>query len=359
MLLREDSHQDQQTVSSRATAAMRAQREVLRNLLEETRAAHGRYSSEYRELQGKLAQVSAQMDQVQAGDGERDTAHERAVQMTSLRDLDCSLRQRLEWLSEKLLELQTTGRKLRSVLQQLDDSIGYLTSAVSSDNDGGDETTHLSRVRLLQAQEDERQRLAREIHDGPAQALANAIFEMEYCERLLEKNPRQMKKELSRLKQDLREALADVRYFISDLRPAPLSELGLEPVLRRYVEEYQSRFGIRVNARLGAIGRLPGPQELAIFRIVQEALQNTRKHSGASEVNLQFTFDSEALTVIIQDNGAGFDVQKYEKGEGRHFGLTSMVERARLIGAELHVVSGNGGTTVTLMVPRPAEKAQV
>lgn len=359
MLLREDSQQDQQTISARAIVAMRTQREVLRNLLEETRATHSRYSAEYRELQDRLTQLSAQVDQIQAGDGERSVAHDRAVRMTSLRDLDSSLRQRQEWLSEKVLELQTTARKLRSVLQQLDDSIGYLTSAVSSDNDSGDNTTHLSRVRLLQAQEDERQRLAREIHDGPAQALANAIFEMEFCERLVEKNPQQMKKELSHLKQDLREALADVRYFISDLRPAPLSELGLEPVLRRYVDEYQSRFGIRVNAKLDAIGRLPGPQELAIFRIVQEALQNTRKHSGASEANLKFAWDSEALTVTIQDNGTGFDVERYEKGEGRHFGLTSMAERARLIGADIHVASGNDGTTVTLTVPRSAEHTQV
>lgn len=359
MLVGEDLPQGQPTVLARAVASMSAQRDILQNLLDETRAAHSKYSAEYQAVETQLAEISAQFGQMQAADDDDGHLRGHAVQIASLRDLDSTLRQRQEWLSEKLLELQTTARKLRSVLQQLDDSVGYLTSDVSADHCGGDETVHLSRVRLLQAQEDERQRLAREIHDGPAQALANAIFEMEYCERLWDKNPQQMKKELGRLKQDLREALADVRYFISDLRPAPLSELGLDPVLRRYLDDYQARFGIKVKASLVTLGRLSAPQELAIFRIIQEALQNTRKHSGASEVDVRITQEPEAITVTIEDKGIGFDVNQYRGGQGRQFGLASMSERARLIGAELSITSGKGGTKVVLTVPRSGRQTEV
>lgn len=358
MLIREDSQQEQQSVLSIATASVRTQRETLHNLLEETRAAHSKYGAEYRDVQLKLVALETQFGQMQAStEGHRDPEHD--IEVAALRDQDSMLKQRQDWLSEKLLELQTTARKLRSVIQQIDDIIDYLASSVGSIQDSDDTSTHLSRVRLLQAQEDERQRLAREIHDGPAQALANAIFEMEYCERLWDKNPEQMKKELGRLKQDLREALADVRYFISDLRPAPLTELGLDPVLRRYIDEYQTRFNIKVNASWQDLGRLPGPQELAIFRIVQETLQNTRKHSGASEVNLRLTQEAESFTITIEDNGTGFDVHRHQDGEGHHFGLTSMSERARLIGGELQITSTSAGTRVALTVPRGKDGAEV
>ncbi len=210
----------------------------------------------------------------------------------------------------------------------------------------------LAGVRALQAQEVERQRLAREIHDGPAQVLANAVFQLEYCERLVDKDPERLAQELANLKKDVRDGLAEVRNFIFDLRPAPLAEGGLQAMLKDYAEGYEARFDIRVETHLSDVGRLPTAQETAIYRVVQEALQNAQRHSRASKVTINLDRQRHSVVVSIEDNGVGFDVQEQLMAQVGHFGLTSMRERSQLIGGELEIISAPGkGTKVVLTVP--------
>ena len=207
--------------------------------------------------------------------------------------------------------------------------------------------------RIIRAYEQERLRLAREIHDGPAQILANAIFELEYFEKLLERDPAAVKDQLAQLKKDMRNGLADVRRFIFDLRPPVLGEIGLFQALRRYLADYQEHFGITVDADLpDSHDRLPATHEVAVFRIVQEALQNIQKHAAASRIAVRGNIDSVALQVSLQDNGRGFDPGEVASRRARTLGLTSMRERAELIGAELQVNSSPGqGTSISLLVP--------
>lgn len=209
-----------------------------------------------------------------------------------------------------------------------------------------------ARLRILEAQEAERQRLAREIHDGPAQALANAIFELEYCERLAEKEPDKLKRELAKLKEDIRAGLVEVRRFIFDLRPAPGAEMGLVSMLHHNAENLQARYSMAVVLDLEPIEGLPPFQETVVYRIVQEAMRNAQKHSGASQVTIRLKQDSGRIRVSVADDGIGFDVASSGSGDLGHYGLVSMRERAQLIGGELDIVSTPGkGTLVVLTVP--------
>jgi two-component system sensor histidine kinase DegS len=227
------------------------------------------------------------------------------------------------------------------------------TADVRGDNGDAGQGAELGQLHALQVQEEERQRLAREIHDGPAQVLANAIFELEFCQRLLEKDPKRLESELVRLKDDIREGLSEVRHCIFDLRPGPLAELGLVATLRRYAEGYQSRFGIAVELDLDDdVQRLSAAKEMAVFRVVQEALQNSRKHSGATRVLVSLRREGDAVVACVEDNGQGFEVETVPTGTARHFGLQSMHERAQLIRADLQIESQLGkGTRVTLRAP--------
>ncbi|MHB1007175.1 MAG: sensor histidine kinase [Chloroflexota bacterium] len=206
---------------------------------------------------------------------------------------------------------------------------------------------------FLGSLEEERYRLARDIHDGPAQVLANAVLELQYCERLLTRNPSAIPGELAQLEASLRDGLVEVRRLIFDLRPPALVELGLSASLQRYAEEFRERARVEVTVSIPEIEeRLTPVQEAAVFRIVQEALQNVHKHAGAKRVWLRVLPGPTDWVVEVADDGNGFVTMHTENGRPT-LGLTSMRERAQAIGARLEVSSATGeGTTITVVVPR-------
>src|SRR5690606_41973220 len=141
---------------------------------------------------------------------------------------------------------------------------------------------------VTQAQEAERRRVARELHDGAAQTLANLVLRVEICERLMDSDPVRAKEELGRLKELLRASLRDIRQVIADLRPLVVEEQGLFEALRLYASEFQQRSGIAVDLEFdGELTRLDPQVELAAFRLIQECLNNANKHSGASCVKVR------------------------------------------------------------------------
>lgn len=199
-------------------------------------------------------------------------------------------------------------------------------------------------VRLLHAmnaaREDERRRLAREIHDGPAQVLANAIFGIEIAEQVSRRTPAQVSEELQGLRTLLKDGVAEIRRFMFDLRPSMLQEQGLAPTLKRYVDDYNRFFAKHVSLQLtDPLPRMTSEQELTIFRIVQEALQNIQKHADTDTASIRLHHQENQLDLRIQDNGVGFEADSVSSRPGSGSGLHGMRERATLIGADLAVES--------------------
>lgn len=269
---------------------------------------------------------------------------ERALRATSPQDP--AIGQRNERLYHLLAHLHHLLEEMRVARSYLDMGIPLNLLA-----EGKGQT----QARIMEAQESERRRLAREIHDGPAQVLANAIFSLQYCRRLLERDVETTKEELAHLEANLRQGLTEVRHLIFDLHVPSLSELGLEAALRQYLQNYQDRFGINVRLDLKDLqARLPATLEFAVFRIIQESLQNVYKHANASQVTVTSYRRGSQLVFTVADNGRGFDLRELPTRAGRHLGLVGMRERAALINGFLKVDSQPGkGTTITLIVPVP------
>jgi two-component system sensor histidine kinase DegS len=210
---------------------------------------------------------------------------------------------------------------------------------------------------VMQAQEAERARLAQEVHDGPAQALTNAIFQVEYIERVLEQDPALARTELRFLRELLRRELGDVRAFISRLRPRTLDQLGLEGSIREAAENLAALTGATMETRYETPQRpLTDPEQIVVLRIVQEALQNVRKHAAARHVTVIARREPGVWVLKVVDDGRGFDPLAAELRLGRSFGLQFMRERAELIGAAFDVRSRpEGGTLVNLAIPMGEE----
>ena len=212
-------------------------------------------------------------------------------------------------------------------------------------------------MRIVEAQEAERSRLAQEIHDGPAQALSNAVFQVEYIEKVLDRDPRMVRAELRFMRELLRRELGDIRTFISQLRPPLLDDLGLDGSINDAAETMATLAGIKVETDLNAADALLGDAEqTVVLRVVQEALQNVRKHAEAKQTTIQTRLEDGHWIVEVSDNGVGFDVGAIPTGGRRNFGLQFMRERAELIGAALEVSSRpDAGTVVRLVIPLQKE----
>ncbi len=209
----------------------------------------------------------------------------------------------------------------------------------------------------MRAREDERSRLAREIHDGPAQVFANAIFAVEIAEQVSRRDPARVPDELGQLRALLKDGVAEMRRFMADLRPAMLADRGLIPTLQRYVADYNRFFGKRIAFTATDIAEtLTSEQQLTLFRIVQEGLQNIQKHAGTDEGRIEIAPDTGMLALTITDGGQGFDPSVPALGSDHGAGLTGVRERARLVGADLEIVSAPGsGTTIRLRLPLPRQ----
>lgn len=208
-------------------------------------------------------------------------------------------------------------------------------------------------MRIVEAREAERTRLAQEVHDGPAQALANAIFGVEYIEKILDRDRPAARMELRLLRERLRRELGDVRAFISQLRPPILDEVGLDGALREAADTFHALSGASVDLDLAASpAELDDAQQVVVLRVLQEALQNVRKHAGAHRVGLA-TRQTDAHWVLeVRDDGRGFDPDTVSAPGRRTFGLQFMRERAELVRGTFEIRSQPAnGTVVVLDIP--------
>ena len=194
---------------------------------------------------------------------------------------------------------------------------------------------------IVNAQEAERQRLSRQMHDGPAQALSNFILQTEIAMRLLDVDPVQAKEELANLKTSAMSTFQKVRGFIFELRPMMLDDLGLVPTLRKYADAFKEQNGMDVSVTVsGNERRLEPYLEVMIFRAVQELLGNASRHSQATMVKIHLDLGTDFLRVTVDDNGRGFDPESL--GVSSNLGLKLIRERSEMLGGKFEIDSAMG-----------------
>jgi two-component system sensor histidine kinase DegS len=204
---------------------------------------------------------------------------------------------------------------------------------------------------LVNAQETERQRLSRQMHDGPAQALSNFILQTEIAMRLMDVDAGQARDELNSLKASAMGTFQKVRNFIFELRPMMLDDLGLAPTVRRYADAFKEQAGLDVNVTItGHERRLEPYLEVMLFRAIQELLGNAARHSQASLVKVVLDLGEDRIRVSVDDNGKGFDPDSVQQGNS--LGLKLIRERTEMLGGSFEVDSAVGkGARILFAVP--------
>ncbi len=257
-------------------------------------------------------------------------------------DLPEAERQSLEQVAEQADMLLTRFGVALQCLQ------GSVPGADLADDWPGRKKAGQLAVRML---DNERHRIAREIHDGPAQALANLLLRAVFCEQQLAGGSTVVQNELLSLKETIRSSLIEIRKILFDLQPKDLDQ-GLLSGLHRLIDEYHERYGLQVEFNCSGQERCFSSQVTgALFRIVQEALNNTYKHSYSSRAQVDLELEEHRVAVHIFDEGKGFDLQEVASNNG-HYGLMNMRERAELLDGTLQITTAPGqGTRVIVTIP--------
>ncbi len=266
-------------------------------------------------------------------------------------------------LAEKRTELELNLKRTTEIVKRAEKLVAHVGVAMEFlkgnlsdiyETIGDMNKKQLLGIKIIQAQEEERMRVSREIHDGPAQSMANVVLKAELCEKLLAIDTNQSRVELKKVKEIVRTSLKDIRKIIYDLRPMSLDDLGLVPTIERYVDNFIEETGINVELMvLNKDMDIGSIVEIACFRIIQEALNNILKHSKAQDVLIKIEQTQDKLYIVIKDNGVGFDKDKLKAKLGDSgFGLIGMKERAELLNGKLEILSNIGeGTRIILTIP--------
>ncbi|MGM7702926.1 sensor histidine kinase [Pseudalkalibacillus sp. Hm43] len=308
----------------------------------------------------KLAEVSKHFERY----GEQEikqayeTASEYQVQLISTRQKEAALRQRRDDIERRLLNLKETIERAERLVSQISVVLNYLDADLRKVGEMVKDAQAKQDfgLQIIEAQEEERGRVSREIHDGPAQMLANVLLRSELIEKIyMQKGVEEARSELKDLRHMVKEALTEVRRIIYDLRPMALDDLGLVPTLEKYLRNLSESTGINIQLRsFGNERRLPSKMEVATYRLIQESVQNACKHAKADEIQVKVEFQQN-LSILVRDNGIGFDPD--EKKE-QSFGLIGMKERVDLLEGTLKIDTNPGkGTLIFIQIPLTEQEA--
>jgi len=259
----------------------------------------------------------------------------------------------------QLEQLQAKHQMLERYIEMLQLALDTFVSATPESHAAAETSTDAvsgsSLIRIINAQEAERLLLARRMHDGPAQALTNLILQAEICERLFDKDPVHARAELTNLKESVQQTFEKVRSFIFDLRPMMLDDLGLNPTIKRYVQDFEAKSGITCNLNLtGKEQRLPTHIEITVFRALQALLSNVQRHAHATRVDITLNLDAQGLAVSVEDDGVGFKLDEVMSAarQRKTLGIITLIEQIELLGGTITFDSAPGrGTHVRFRLP--------
>lgn len=286
--------------------------------------------------------------------GAYEKAHSLQVDLQMNRQLEKQLRNKRDDLERRLVGLKETIDRADHLVSQISIILNFLTSDLAHMGELLYDAKRRQEFgfKIIEAQEEERKRVSREIHDGPAQMMANVMMRSDLIDRIFrERGTEEALLEIRELKKMVRNALYEVRRIIYDLRPMALDDLGLVPTLRKYlrnVDEYNKAVKIDFITIREDV-RIPIKLEIAIFRLIQESVQNAIKHAEATLINVKIEINKTNVIVVIKDDGKGFDVSVIKEGS---FGLIGMKERSELLNGEISIDSVIGkGTVIMISIP--------
>jgi two-component system sensor histidine kinase DegS len=300
---------------------------------------------EVTKLSQRNAAITAHLQQIQSQGG-RVSVEELRMAYDSALDAQ----QRLFVMRGQLDKLKGDQANHKQFRASLEKVMALLDKPVETGT-GPSKSAAASIESIIQAQEAERQRLSRQMHDGPAQALSNFILQTEIAMRLMDVDNAQAREELNNLKSSAMGTFQKVRNFIFELRPMMLDDLGLSPTIKRYADTFKEQTGMDVTVLVsGQERRLESYIEVMIFRALQELLGNAARHSQATNVKLTVDMGESSIKVAVEDNGKGFSTEALKLGNS--LGLNLIRDRVEMLGGTFDLNSTIGkGSKITLSLP--------
>ncbi|MEE0863331.1 MAG: histidine kinase [Lachnospiraceae bacterium] len=263
------------------------------------------------------------------------------------------LKETVASLTESANELEEDIQAIREALGQpveindIDIEDEYIESVYYEDTTYG--------MKILEQQENERSRIARDLHDSVVQVLTNLVHKCEICSKIMDVDGIRAKLELEIMSRNLREAISEMRNIIYDLRPMSFDDLGLNVTLESFINDVKSRTNMEIRFNVeGTPNVLPSIMQLTIFRVVQEATNNSIKHSKGKKLDIVFKYDSDNIYLNIKDDGIGIEKESEENKQSLHtgFGLDMMKERVALLNGKIEVLTAeDGGTSIEVIIP--------
>lgn len=304
---------------------------------------------ESEKIDSKIKEINSNMDMAlevfsphtKINDFTKEELHSLSIQKKNLIEEN-------ESIIEEITELTSELKELDEVINELDDILYEEIDDYENVNYENVNYEKLSGYEILEKQEIEKQRIARELHDSPIQVLTNCIHKVELCSKVIDIDPIRSKLELEILSNTIRSTINEMRTIIFDLRPMAFDDLGFEITLERIITQIKNDCKMNIDIKYSGLKRKINPiTGLTIIRIIQEACNNSVKHSMGKNINISFEYDDDYIDIMVEDDGKGFDNSKNSKG----FGLSIMRERVYLLNGEFDIVSNEKGTKLYIKIP--------
>ncbi|KKE79682.1 histidine kinase [Oceanobacillus caeni] len=303
----------------------------------------------------RLAEVSKLFDRYSEDEIRKvyEITHGMQTKLTIIRKEEKDLREKRDDIERRLVQLASTMERAERLASKITVVLNYLQEDFKQVNEVIEDAKEKQKfgLKIIEAQEEERRKISREIHDGPAQSLANILLRSELIEKIyLQGDVSKAMDEIKSIRGMIRSSLVEVRRIIYDLRPMALDDLGLVPTIKKYLSNAGEYNNIQIDfVMMGTEKRLNPKYEIAFFRLMQEALQNAIKHAEASVIQVKLEIGTNYLTLIVKDDGKGFNTELKKE---QSFGLIGMKERVENLQGELSIQSEIGkGTVITIRVP--------
>ncbi len=290
-----------------------------------------------------------------------DVAKKLQIGLIELRNKEIYLRKRRDEIGRQIKQFEQIAGRADNFLNTTGLALKFLKGNVESISDSLEDIYRKQNMEMwiIESQESERRKIARELHDGPAQSLASMMIRLDLINHLWDEGSERIIAELSSIKSMGQESLADIRRLMFDLKPTLVHDEGLASTLQEYFHDYEAKYNFYIKYKVfGPRRKYDLSLEIAIYRLVQEALTNIRKHAGINEALVKIEDKGSLLTLVIKDEGQGFDLNEVgEKQES--YGILGMKERVELFGGEIDIFSSPGkGTQVIIRVPIKEEASK-
>ena len=284
-------------------------------------------------------------------------AEELKVALSLKEQEEIRLREERNRLEIKLKDQKKLVKKAENVVTHMGVVLDYLRAGAVGINGLAEDVRKKQYLgyRIIKATEEERSRIVREIHDVPIQAMVNMGIRLELCLQVLDKDMDKARNYISELKEQVNTNIQDLRKIIYNLRPMSLDDLGLVATIKKLLSDFESDTGIKATFKLiGEPVEIKELVQIAVFRIIQESLNNIKRHSKASRVTVKLEFLEGSISILITDNGTGFNMDEVcdWKEEDKCYGLIGMRERAELLNGYMDINSRKGqGTSIFVRIP--------